>query len=192
MEIAILCEYSGITSQAFAQNGHRVTSCDLLPCEHPLYGQYPDWNHFQGDLYSILYDEWDMIIAFPPCTYLCCAQLHRKSENILVLRQSAIQVVKDIYNSPTKKIAIENPKGILSTQFMPPHQIISPHYFGSPYSKDINLWLKNLPPLISTCYTSGQKKVANHVNGRMAQTEKSKIKSKFFPEVAEAMATQWS
>jgi hypothetical protein len=96
-----------------------------------------------------------------------------------------------IYNSPQLHIAIENPIGALTRLFRPPDQIIYPWWFGDRHSKDICLWLKNMPPLIATVYNTKRIPVSNHVNGRMSQEQKSKIRSKFFPLVAHAMAHQW-
>ena len=95
-------------------------------------------------------------------------------------------------NCPIPCIALENPVGIIGKYYKPQSQIIYPHWFGSPYHKEIGLWLKNLPPLIATQYSVHRKSMSNHVNGRMSQASKSKIRSKFFPQVAKAMAEQWS
>lgn len=187
MKVLIACEYSGIVSAAFQLKGHNVTSCDLLP------GDNPSIKHLQDDVFNVLkIEHFDMMIAFPPCTYLCNARLWDKSPGRVSEREKAFKFVQRLLASKVQYIAIENPKGYLNTHLRPPDQIISPHYFGSAYSKDICLWLKNLPPLIYTCISSGKKKVGNHVNSRMTQEQKSKIKSKFFPEVAAAMANQWS
>lgn len=187
MRVLVACEYSGIVSRAFRALNHDVTSCDLLPSEVP--GQ-----HYQGDLFDIINEKWDLLIAHPPCTYLCNAgmnwmnrQPERKQKSL-----EAADFVLRIFSSPVPMIAIENPIGILSTTWKAPSQIIYPYMFGDPYSKNICLWLKNLPPLISTCVSPVRKPVANHTNGRMTQAEKSKIKSRFFPLTAAAMAHQWS
>lgn len=185
MKVLVACEYSGIVSSAFRNKGHNVVSCDLLPSEMP-------GEHYIGNVFDIVPEPFDLMIAFPPCTYLCNAQLHMKENARLIERKNAINFVLRLYHLPIKHIAIENPKGILSTVFRKPDQIVSPHYFGSPYSKDVCLWLKNLPPLIYGCMSPGKKKVYNHVNSRMTQEQKSKIKSKFFPELAAAMAEQWT
>jgi hypothetical protein len=105
---------------------------------------------------------------------------------------AAVEFVQALYAADIKHIAVENPIGILSRVFRKPDQIIYSNWFGDPHKKDICLWLKNLPPLICTCYNSRCQPVKNHTNGRMSQEQKSKIKSKFFPLVAKAMAHQWS
>lgn len=185
--ILIACEYSGIVRDAFSRAGHNATSCDLLPTESP--GQ-----HIEGNVLEIINQQWNLIIAFPPCRYLCKVQLWRISREPerKEAQDKAIEFVKQIYAAECPLIAIENPIGVLTKAFRPPDQILSPAMFGDPHRKDICLWLKNLPPLIGTCYNPRHQPVSNHVNGRMSQALKSKIKSKFFPLVAEAMAAQWS
>lgn len=187
MKVLVACEYSATVKTAFLAKGHDVTSCDLLPCVTRK-------NHYQGDVFDIINEDWDLIIAHPPCTYLCNAQLFRCKPGSIFFeeQQKAIAFVRGLFSNKCPRIAIENPKGILSRLFMPPSQIIYPWYFGDKHSKDICLWLKGLPPLISTCYHTKRIPMQNHVNSRMSQALKSSIKSKFFPLVAEAMANQWS
>lgn len=187
MKVLIGCEYSGIVSQAFLSHNHKVTSCDLLPSEQP-----EGIIHNTTNILNLLDDDFDLLIAFPPCTYLAKCQMHLNSLGRKLRRQQAFSLVLRIYHSKTKHIAIENPTGWLNTNWRPPDQITSPHFYGSHYKKEISLWLKNVPPLMDTYVSCGSKRVANNVNGRMSQTEKSKIKSRFFPEMAEAMAQQWS
>lgn len=186
-KILIACEYSGIVRDAFTSAGHNAWSCDILPTESP-------GKHIQDDLLIVLKStKWDMIIAFPPCTYLCKAQLWRVSseEGRKEAQNKAIAFVKTIFETDCPMIAIENPIGILSQALRPPNQIVTPAMFGDPHHKEICLWLKNIPPLIATCYNNRKQPVKNHTNGRMSQALKSKIKSKFFPLVAEQMAKQW-
>lgn len=186
LKILVACEYSGIVSQAFRSKGHHVVSCDLLPSP----GQR---HHYCGDVRDILYRRWDMLIAFPPCTYLAKAGLHYciNDLNRQWERDKALKFFIQLMEAPIPRIALENPAGYVNSHYRPPDQITSPHRYGSPYSKEICLWLKNLPPLIDTCVSPGLKKVSNHVNSRMSQAQKRHIKSKFFPEMAQAMADQW-
>ena len=134
------------------------------------------------------------MIAHPPCTFLCKAQYHilYTSPGRWAKMLEAVEFVKKIKNLDVPKIAIENPIGILYKYIGQPTQITYSNWFGDPHKKDICLWLKNLPPLISTCYNPRKQYVGNHVNGRMSQVNKSHIKNKFFPLVAEAMAVQWT
>jgi len=188
MKVLIACEYSGIVRDAFTSTGHNAISCDLIESTSP--GQ-----HIIGDAIEIIYSEsWDMIIAHPPCTFLCKAQIWRclQDKERMKLQVKAIEFVKLIYNSKCALIAIENPIGALTKGFKPPDQIIYPWYFGDPHTKEICLWLKGLPPLISTVYSTKRQPISNHTNGRMSPGQKSKIRSRFFPLVAQAMANQWN
>lgn len=187
MKILVACEYSGIVRDAFTAEGHDAISCDILPSD--TYGK-----HYQGKVENILHNnKWDMVIAFPPCTYICRAQSHllkdpeRKKKHV-----AAIAFVEELWSVDCNKMVLENPIGALSTVWKKPSQIISPNQFGDPYSKDICLWIRGLPLLKGTNLVAGTKKVSNHVNGRMTNEERSKIKSRFFPGVAAAMAEQWS
>lgn len=188
MNVLIACEYSQIVAKSFYDLGHDVLSCDLLPGELGL-------PHYQGNVFDLDLKSFDLMIAFPPCTYLAKAQMWKCNIEPAraVLRSYAVNFVHRLFNAPILRIAIENPVGYLNNNWRKPTDIIYPHQFGSPYHKEICLWLKNLPPLMRGPYYSGKRKrVANHTNSRMSQALKSKIKSKFFPEVAQAMANQWS
>ena len=147
----IACEYSGVVRDAFTALGFDATSCDILPTESK-------GKHFQGDVFEILYKEnWDLLIAFPPCTYVSAAGLHHcsiekhgtKAIERIKLRNKAIEFFLDLYNAPIKHIAIENPTGHLSSNILKPSQIIEPYYFGEQQKKRTCLWLKNLPLLPS-------------------------------------------
>lgn len=187
-DLLVLCEYSGIVRNAFAATGLKVLSLDLLPTESPGL-------HIQTSIFHALpFLSYKAIIAFPPCTYLASCQMFRlKKDPCRKLKSDlAMQFVQQIYNLPCPLIAIENPIGRLNTNWKRPSQITCPSHHGSPYSKDICLWLKGFPPLLSSGYTMGKKKVVNHVNSRMTNEQRSKIKSKFFPEVAASMALQWA
>ena len=189
MNILVACEYSNIVSQAFRDKGHFVISCDLLQCD------IPGTDHIIGDVRQVIRQvQFDMMIAFPPCTYLAkCQQMlvnHSTARELLQL--SAANFFYRLYKSNISKICIENPAGYMNTHFRKPDQIIHPYQFGDPYQKEICLWLKGLPPLITGPISLGRRHVSNHVNGRMSKEKKSHIKSKFFPEIAHAMALQWS
>jgi hypothetical protein len=187
MDIILGCECSGIVRDAFSSAGHNAISCDLKETLSP--GQ-----HIVGDILEVIYSQkFDFGIFFPPCKFLAkCQGFRCVPESFFWEEQKkAVQFVKDIYNSPIKSLAIENPSGALTRLFRPPDEIIYPWWFGDKHSKDIALWLKNCPPLIATVYNTKRIPVSNHVNGRMSSELKSQIKSTFFPLVAEAMATQW-
>lgn len=188
MEVIVGCEYSGIVALAFQEAGHNVTSCDLLPNDSPLVR-----SHYQGDIFDIIDNGFHLGIFFPPCTFLAKCQkfMLYKDEARLLKSKQAVAFVDALYNCSINQVCIENPVGILSTEWKKPSMIYHPYNFGSMYQKQTCLWLKNLAPLIYTYQSTGRRKMSTHTNGRMSQAEKSKIKSKFFPEVAAAMANQW-
>lgn len=201
MKVLCACEESQAVTIEFRKLDIEAYSCDLLDCS----GHYPQW-HIKDDLMNILYDSWDMIIAFPPCTYLTVTgnrwfneqrygnkAIERKNE-----REKAIKFFMAIVNAKAKYIAIENPVGIMSTRYRKPDQIIQPYFFGDPYEKRTCLWLKNMPLLQPTnivkpepriIYKSGKTMPAWYqVSGK----DRAKIRSKTFPGIAKAMAQQWS
>jgi site-specific DNA-cytosine methylase len=186
MKVLVGFEYSGIVAEAFRKHGHEAYSCDIIS------GNIPEF-HIQKDFFEVVqHSKYDLVICHPPCQYLCKAQIFRLKDTELFLKMlQAVEIVKRIMSLNIQYIAVENPIGILSSRFRPPDQIIYPYNFGDIHRKDICLWLKNLPPLIDTCISLKRIPVKNHVNSRMSQEVKSKIKSKFFPLVADAMAVQW-
>lgn len=143
--ILIACEFSGIVREAFKAKGHDVWSCDLLPSEI-------EGNHIQEDVLFVLEDGWDMMIAFPPCTYLCSSGLHwnKRVAGREEKTHEAMLFVFSLLDAPIPKIALENPIGCISSHYRKPDQIIQPYQFGEDASKQTCLWLKNLPLLKST------------------------------------------
>jgi hypothetical protein len=152
MRVLVACEFSGVVREAFRKKGHDVWSCDLLPTEIP-------GNHHQGDVLEILEEKWDMLIAFPPCTYLCSSGLHwnkrrpgREEQTydamLFVFNLLGIGFIQ--HDIP--KVVIENPIGCISSNYRKPDQIIQPYQFGHDASKSTCLWLKNLPTLKPTKY----------------------------------------
>lgn len=144
MKILVACEYSATVREAFAKRGHEAWSCDLLPTEIP-------GNHYQGPVEDMLDDDWDLMIAHPPCTYLCVSGIHwndrgRGWEGT----EGALLFVKTLMNAPIGRIAVENPVSIISSRIRKPDQIIQPHQFGHDASKSTCLWLKGLPQLQPT------------------------------------------
>jgi len=163
MKVLIACEESQAVCKEFRLLGHEAYSCDLLPCS----GGHPEW-HIQGDVFKILSDGWDLMIAHPPCTYLAVSGArwyyhpddkdlpveHRRPHPMYPNRMNdmmdSVEFVKALYNSNVDKIAIENPIGMLSTRWMKPTQIIQPWMFGDEATKTTCLWLKNLDELKPT------------------------------------------
>lgn len=188
MKVLIACEYSGIIRSAFERFGHYALSADFLPSEVP-------GHHYTGKVLDLLDQDWDLMIAHPPCTYLCKAQLYMCEDPARKKKQGeAIEFAKKLLWSKIPRVAIENPAGILANVLKPADQFIHPYMFGDQYKKEICLWLKNLPPLKiphPRDWATIRKPVANHTNGRMTAAQKSKIKSRFFYHTAEAMAMQW-
>ena len=149
MKILIGCEESQAVTIEFRKLGHEAYSCDLKACT----GGHPEW-HIQDDLLKVIArGGWDMLIAFPPCTHLAVSgakhfDIKRKDGR----QASAIKFFMDCVNAPIHKIAIENPVGIMATEYRVPDQIIQPYHFGDPFTKTTCLWLKNLPKLKATHY----------------------------------------
>jgi hypothetical protein len=191
MKVLVACEFSGIVREAFAKRGHDAWSCDLLPTEIP-------GKHIQGDVLPILNQNWDLMIAHPPCTYLSNAGarflypkgiLDRKRFN---LGWDARNFFLRLYYADVESIAIENP--IPSTVFELPEytQIIQPYYFGDMVQKKTCLWLKNLPPLeyeIPKEKPQSTKIPGNWFN--KGGKERQKNRARTFQGIANAMAEQW-
>lgn len=140
--ILVACEFSGIVRDAFAALGHDAWSCDLEPSERP--GQ-----HVQGDVLTLLREPWDLMIAHPPCTYLCNSGARwwaKRQEE----QRDALDFVRTLLDAPIPRIALENPEGKISTAVRPSDQTIQPWMFGEDASKATALWLKNLPRLLQT------------------------------------------
>jgi site-specific DNA-cytosine methylase len=180
MKILIACEFSGIVREAFKSKGHDAWSCDLLPTEIP-------GNHYQGDVFDIIDDDWDMMIGHPPCTHLAVSGArwfkYKKQE-----QETALLFVQRLMNAPIKKICIENPVSIISTKIRKPDQIIQPWMFGEPYQKTTCLWLKNLPLLKPTNIVSGrEQKCWKEAPG----PDRWKNRSRTYQGIAKAMADAW-
>ena len=153
MRILLACEESQEVCKAFRERGHEAYSCDILPCS----GEHPEW-HIQDDVLKHLNDGWDLMIAFPPCTHLAVSGAWKfKEKQADGRQQQAIDFFMALVNAPIKKIAIENPVGIISTHYRKPDQIIQPWMFGHPESKATCLWLKNLPLLTPTEYAEWER-----------------------------------
>lgn len=146
MRVLVACEYSGVVRDAFMARGHEAWSCDLLPSESP------NGNHYQGDVLDLLEEPWDLMIAHPPCTYLCSSGLHwnKRRPEREKLTHEAMLFVFSLLDARISKIALENPVGCISTNYRKPDQIIQPYQFGHDASKATCLWLQGLPLLQGT------------------------------------------
>lgn len=205
MKVLIACEYSGIVRDAFLAKGHDAISCDLLPTESP-------GPHYQGDVFDIINNGFDMMIAHPPCTYIsyaatACWDNPGRSK----LRLEALMFFNELLNCNIAKICIENPQGCADSVIRKADQVINPYYFGDPHLKRTHLWLKNLPLLQyqlednlfgkrtsvdrpEPIYTDikGKKRYFTDSKGGYNGNGKSfKKRSMFWPTIAKAMAEQW-
>ncbi|MBW2005948.1 MAG: DNA cytosine methyltransferase [Deltaproteobacteria bacterium] len=181
MRILIACEYSGIVRDAFRDKGHAAWSCDLLPTEKP-------GNHVQGNVLKMLTDNWDMMIAHPPCTHLAVSGA-RWFENKRIEQAKALEFVRLLLNAPIKKICLENPVSIISTRIRKPDQYIQPWQFGHGETKKTGLWLKNLPLLKPTNIIEGRE---NRIHKMAPSKDRGKLRSLTYQGIAEAMSSQWS
>lgn len=192
LKVLVACEESQAVTKEFRALGHEAYSCDIQDCS----GGHPEW-HIKGDVLAILNDGWDMIIAFPPCTHLAvsgAAWFEQKRRD--GRQQLGIDFFMKFANHPCKKKSIEQPVGIMSTVWRKPNQIIQPYMFGYLESKATCLWLEGLPLLKPTLNVKPLMDLLPK-NKRMRlhylppSPERSKIRSKTYPEIAKAMATQW-
>lgn len=202
MKILIACEYSGTVRDAFRALGHDAVSCDLLPTDKP-------GPHYQGDVSDIIGNGWDMMIAHPPCTYLCSSGLHwnKKRPERAAKTEEALRFVEFLMNAPIPRIAIENPIGCISTRICKYDQVIQPYDFGDDASKQTCLWLKNLPKLVPTKRIAGRMVVTpsgktierwsnqcdNYGQDKTSPgPDRWKIRSTTYQGIADAMAAQWT
>lgn len=198
MRVLAACEESQAVTIAFRELGHEAYSCDLLPCS----GGHPEW-HIQGDALELLKEPWDLVIAFPPCTYMTKAGAVRMFVNGQIvperyeLAMKAKQFFLAFLNVPCPKVAVENPTPMKIVGLPPCTQAIQPWMFGHPYLKRTCLWLKGLPPLMATDIV--WENVVPYVNGgnngrpgsRVGFARSPRVRSKTFPGIARAMAQQW-
>ena len=192
MKVLVACEYSGIVREAFALKGHDAWSCDLLPTDQP------SDKHIQGDVLEIINNDWNLIIAHPPCTHLSVSGAARWAEKVADGRQqAAIKFVEDIWNANCPFIAIENPVGALSSRSKlgKATQYIQPYEFGHAEQKKTGLWLKGLPKLIPTDVIDVSNLPDNQrqrLHYLPPSKDRWKIRSTTFQGIANAMADQWS
>jgi hypothetical protein len=209
MKILIACEFSGIVRDAFIARGHDALSCDLLPTERP-------GPHYQGDVFDIINNGWDMMIAFPTCTHLCSSGArHFAQKRADGRQQQGIDFFMAFTRTSIPRVAIENPVGIMSTIYRKPDQIIQPWMFGHPHSKATCLWLTGLPKLHPTeilhpTWTQNlsskgkrtdqahntpqvrwENQTASGQNKLAPSDDRWKLRSVTYQGIADAMAAQW-
>jgi len=199
VKVLIACEFSGVVREAFRKLGHDAWSCDLRPAED--LSPY----HFQSDALSLLdEDRWDLMIAHPPCTYLCVSGIHHNNRvpGRREKTEDALQFVQRLLDAPIPRIALENPVGVISTRIRKSSQIIQPWQFGEPYSKQTALWLKGLPLLKHTnvlepeaFQENGRPRWRNQTgtgqNKLGPSPTREKERSRTYQGIADAMADQW-
>ena len=210
MRILVACEESQAITKEFRKLGHEAFSCDILPCS----GGHPEW-HLQQDVFEVINEGWDMMIAHPPCTFLAVSGarwLYNKDGSKNIERwenqAKALDFVQKLMDAPIDKIAIENPISVISSQIKKPDQIVHPWMFGDKASKSTCLWLKNLPKLeptnivdkgefIEFISKKGVKKKQpkwyfEALKNAKTPAERRTLRSKTFPGMAKSIATQWS
>jgi hypothetical protein len=217
MRILVACEESQAVTKAFRARGHEAYSCDIIECS----GGHPEW-HIQQDVLPLLNGKcafktvdgtdhkiegkWDMIIAFPPCTYLTNAgarhlwKNHELNQERYQKGLEAKEFFMRFYNADCDRIAIENPTPSKIFDLPEKTQVIQPYQFGHPFTKRTQLWLKGLPPLQPTdivtpertwCPSGSYSGKHNDKHRGMFTTDRAKNRSKTFEGIARAMAEQW-
>lgn len=226
MNILVACEESQEVCKAFRDKGHTAFSCDIIDPS----GDHPEW-HIKGDVTALLNgkpdkngkkvitfttmdgkthtvtDRWDMVIAFPPCTNLATSGARWFEEKRKDGRQQAsIAFFKLFTELDCDKVAIENPVGIMSSEYRKPNQIIQPWMFGDPYVKSTCLWLKGLPCLVPDVTEPPEIEYVEWIDKHgkkkrqakwyfeslaLDKEQRAKVRSKTFHGVALAMANQW-
>lgn len=198
--VLIGCESSGVVRDAFRANGHDAWSCDLLPADGDPAA------HIQGDLLGVLGDGWDLLIAHPPCTYLCASGMHwtTRGRRDPALTESAIAFARQLMDAPVPRICVENPVGAIGSRVRPATQYVQPYQYGHDASKKTGLWLQSLPPLRPTKMVEPRwVEVGGRLLPRWAnQTDSGQnrlppsadrwqLRSRTYEGIANAMAGQW-
>jgi hypothetical protein len=217
MKILVACEESQAVTTELRKLGHEAYSCDIEPCS----GGHPEW-HIMDDVTQLLRKcatfvtcdrkihtvlKWNMIIAFPPCTYLTNAgarhlwKNHELNQERYEKGLEAKEFFMMFYNADCERIAIENPTPSRIYELPERSQVIQPYMFGHPFTKRTQLWLKGLPPLLPTnlvepertwCPSGSYSGKHGDKHRGMFTTDRAKNRSKTFPGIAKAMAEQWA
>lgn len=186
MKILVACEFSGVVRDAFSKKGHDAISCDIIDTES-------DGKHYKGDVLDIINDGFDLMIAHPPCTYLCnsgVCWLHKDKSRWDKMRQGA-KFFKKLMDCNIEKICIENPimhkysKQIIGRN---QDQVVQPWQFGHGETKATCFWLKNLPKLKPTKIVSGREQRLHRLP---PSKDRAKLRSITYQGIASAMANQW-
>ena len=165
--------------------GHNAFSADLAPCS----GGHPEW-HIIGNVLDVIYDRWDMVLAFPPCTHLSSSGARWWPAKQRDGRQlEAMAFFMDLMDCGCRRVAVENPVGIMNTAYRAPDQIIQPWQFGHGEVKTTCLWLKGLKPLVPTDIVGGREQKMWRMS---PSADRASLRSKTYPGIAKAMAHQWA
>ena len=227
MNVLVACEESQAVCKAFREKGHNAFSCDIQDCSggHPEWhikgdvlqflnpevlfpGELPGIQFFTMDNeYHCFPGKWDLIIAHPPCTYLTLAgnkwfkpEFADRFPDRQKQRKEAVDFFMSIANADCDRIAIENPVGIMSSQWRKPDQYIEPYMFGDPEKKKTGLWLKGLPllkptnivePVIIHCKSGANEPRWHMETMQLPKEERSRVRSQTFIGIAKAMSEQW-
>ena len=182
MKVLVACEFSGTVRDAFIARGHDAISCDLLPSDRP-------GPHYQGDVFDIIGNGYDLMIAHPPCTHLAVSGArHFPAKRADGRQQKAIDFFMRLAQADIPRIAVENPVCIMSSIWRKPDQIIQPWQFGHGETKATCLWLKNLPFLVATNIVEGRD---DRIHKMPPSPDRWKLRSKTYKGIAQAMALQW-
>lgn len=202
MRILVACEESQAVTKELRRLGHEAYSCDIIECS----GGHPEW-HLQCDVTELLKMKWDMILAFPPCTYLTNAGARHLwkggvlNEERYAKGLGAKEFFMMFYNADCPKVCIENPTPSRIYELPKHTQTIQPWQFGHPFTKRTNLWIKGLPPLEPTdivepertwCPSGSYSGKHNDKHRGMFTKDRARNRSKTFEGVARAMAEQWA
>lgn len=194
MKVLIACEFSGIVRNEFIKRGHDAMSCDFLNTEKP-------GKHYRGDVFDIIHNNWDIIIAHPPCTYLSnsgVSWLYKQKGRWQKMKEAAL-FFKAILNVDCKKIAVENPiphkyaVKIIGRKY---NQIVHPYQFGHLERKATCLWLRGLPKLKETknvkkAMLELPKNQSQRLHYLSPSPDRAKLRSITYRGIAEAMAMTW-
>lgn len=194
MRVLVACEFSGAVRDAFTAIGHDAMSCDLLPTETP-------GPHYRGDVFDVIGDEWDLMVAHPPCTYLTNSGvrwLHSDPKRWQQLIEGAT-FFRDLLDAPIARIAVENPvmhRWAAKIVGRRQTQVIQPWMFGHPETKATGLWLRGLPPLLATDDVRDEMrrlpaKERARIHHVSPSPDRWRIRSVTYAGIAQAMATQW-
>lgn len=198
MRVLVACEESQAVTIELRKLGIEAYSCDLQACS----GGHPEW-HLQEDVVPLLAQDWDLIIAFPPCTHLAVSgAAWFEAKRADGRQQEGIEFFQLFTNLKCKRVAIENPIGIMSRLYREPDQIIQPWMFGDEFQKSTCLWLKGLPNLRPTEIVGKGEMYEPKKDGysmakwyadawSLPPEERARVRSKTFSGIAQAMATQW-